>query len=105
MPACFRIDREGNAPVRDSVKNAVRKKRRRFLVAAAGPDDVRPGEAESLHVGRINLAKKAVACLRIVAAIGEPFLALRCILQRIGVRLTPLLCDAQPSYKQRGDAA
>ena len=56
-----RIDGEHDAPVRDAVDGAVRDERRRFLTAAAGSHVVGPGEAQPLHVRRVDLLERAVA--------------------------------------------
>ena len=44
----------------------------RFLIAAAGAEHVRPGEAEPVDVGGVDLFERAVAGLALCASVAEP---------------------------------
>ena len=67
-----RVEREDDAPGRDAVERVVPHQRRAFLVAAARAHHVRPGQAETLRVGGVDLLEGAVARFVLIAAVAEP---------------------------------
>ena len=67
-----RVEREHDAPRGDAVERVVPHQRRAFLVAAARAHDVRPGQAQPLRVGAVDLLERAVACFGLVASVAEP---------------------------------
>src|SRR4030095_7365299 len=72
---CLYLDRKSDAPVCDSIKNAVGEKRRRFLIATSASHGVRPREPQACDVGTIDLAKRAETRFGVAAAVGQPLFA------------------------------
>src|SRR5262249_51203012 len=102
LPPCFRVHCKSNAPVRYPVKNATGKERRCFLVAASRPHDGGPCETQAADGSGSDWAKRAIAGFSVIAAVGQPFPALRSVPQSVCVRLSVLLGKANPRHEDGG---